>query len=204
MDYQLSNDMCKHYKTDTDKEVEVKLKSIYTLLKNYLKRDNKEYVHESTIFGNNSKENIKQLEIAFKQRQKQMKEGGLAQILIGNWIGWEDLGIGDSSGLDCRNKNNTIIMELKNKFNTCNSGSKKAMLDKLSKYKKENPSTRCIWAIVNPDPKCKKLYEILIHDDVEIEKIQGDELFKLVFSIGDINYSQQIINMVKQLVDEIN
>ena len=118
---------------------------------------------------------------------------------MGNWYGWEDLGVGHSSGLDCRKKDMSIIMEIKNKWNTCNSGSEKALLDKLSKYKKENPQTRCIWAIVNSKPRCRNLYEKIMHNGVEIEKIQGVELFKLVFSVGNINYSTQIINIVKDI-----
>lgn len=141
----------------------------------YAKR--KEFVFEPTIFGNNSPENIKLLKNAFDVRQQQMKEGNIAQISIGNFDGWEDLGIGHSSGLDCKKKDNSIVMEIKNKFNTCNSSSQKTLLDKLAKYKKENPATRCIWAIANPKPNCQKMKETIIHDGVEIEKIQGIELF---------------------------
>lgn len=159
-------------------------------------------MHEPTIFGDNSKENIKMLEIAFKQRQKQMIEGNLSQIIIGNWFGWEDLRIGHCSGLDCLKKDMSIIMEVKNKYNTCNSGSEKALLDKLSKYKKENPKTRCIWAIVNPKPDCKNLHEKIIYNDVEIEKIKGKELFNLVFSIGNINYSTRIIDIIKNYISK--
>ena len=57
----------------------------------------------------------KNLENSFKVRQLQMKEGEIAQILIGNWYGWEDLKSGHSTGLDCRKLNNSVIMELKNK-----------------------------------------------------------------------------------------
>ena len=70
-----------------------------------------------------------------------MKEGEIAQILIGNWYGWEDLKSGHSTGLDCRKLNNSVIMELKNKYNTCNSSSEKILLNKLAKYKERN-STR--------------------------------------------------------------
>lgn len=170
-----------------------KIDKIYT-------REKKEYIHVPTIFGDDSEENIKNLEIAFKQRQRQMKEGELAQILIGNWIGWEDLKIGHSSGIDVRKKDNSIIMDVKNKWNTCNSSSQKALFDKLSKYKKENPETRCIWGIINPKPGCKNLSERIIYDGVEIEKIQGVDLFKLVFTIGNIDYSLKIINIVKQYI----
>ena len=170
------------------------IKNIYTKninekIKKLYGKKKKKYIYEPTLFGDNSIENIKTLEIAFKQKQKEMKEGELGQLIIGNWYGWEDLGVGHSSGLDCRKKDNSIIMDVKNKWNTCNSGSKKALFDKLAKYKKENPSTRCIWAIVNEKPGCKQLHEKIIYNGVEIEKIQGAELFKLVFSVNNINYS---------------
>ena len=212
MDYQITNEKKQYYNSEVYKIIKIQslirrrywfldyTKNIHTLINKLFQRKNKEYVHEPTLFGDNSKENIKKLEIAFKQKQKQMKEGYLAQILIGNWFGWEDLGQGHSSGLDCRKKDNSVIMDVKNKWNTCNSGSQKALFDKLSKYKKENSKTRCIWAIVNPNPGCKKLYEKIMYDGVEIEKIQGIELFKLVFSFGNINYSTQIINIVKNYI----
>jgi hypothetical protein len=171
--------------------------NIIKLIKCIYERKQKPYIHESTVFGDNSKENIETLRVSFEQRQKQMKEGELAQILIGNWVDWEDLGIGHPSGLDCRKKDNSIIFEVKNKYNTCNSGSQKALLDKLSNYKRDNPNTRCIWAIVNPKQGCKKLSEKIIHNGVEIEKIQGVDLFKLVFTYKSIDYSTRIINIVK-------
>jgi hypothetical protein len=214
MDYQITNEKKQYYNSEVYKIIKIQslirrrywfldyTKNIHTLINKLFQRKNKEYVHEPTLFGDNSKENIKKLEIAFKQKQKQMKEGELAQILIGNWFGWEDLGVGHSSGLDCRKKDNSVIMDVKNKWNTCNSGSQKALFDKLSKYKKENSKTRCIWAIVNPKPGCKKLYEKIMYDGVEIEKIQGIELFKLVFSFGNINYSTQIINIVKNYISK--
>ena len=177
-------------------------KKIIPLIDELYQRKTKEYVHESTFFGDNSKENIIRLEIAFKQKQKQMKEGELAQIVIGNWFGWEDLGVGHSSGLDCRKKDMSIIMEIKNKWNTCNSGSQKALFDKLSEYKKNNPKTRCVWAIVNPKPDCKNLYDTINYNGVEIEKIQGKELFKLVFNVGNIDYSTQIINIIMNYISK--
>ena len=70
-----------------------------------------------------------------------MKEGQIAQIAIGNWIGWIDLKIGHVTGLDCIRKDNSIALELKNRHNTCNSSSEKVVKNKLSKYKKENVKT---------------------------------------------------------------
>lgn len=123
------------------------LNIIKPLIKKLFEREKQKFINNPTMFGDNSEENIKMLEIAFRQRQKQMKEGHLAQIVIGNWYGWEDLGTAHPSGLDCRKKDNSIIMDSKNKYNTTNSDSEKSLLDKLSKYKKENPKTQCIWGI---------------------------------------------------------
>ena len=112
-----------YYNTHIDKIIKIQslirmrywlltyIKNINTLINKLFQRENKEYIHEPTIFGDNNKENIKMLEIAFKQRQKQMKEGELAQIVIGNWFGWEDLGVGHSSGLDCLFLENFIIQK---------------------------------------------------------------------------------------------
>lgn len=173
---------------------------IKSLIGNILQRQTKDYIHHPTIFGDDSEKTIRESEIAFKRKQQEMKQGEIAETLIGNWIGWDHLGNGHSSGLDCRKKDMSIIMDVKNSWNTCNSSSKKGLLDKLSKYKKENPKTRCIWAVVNPKNGCKKLSEKITHDGVEIEKIQGMELFKLVFSIGSNDYSSQIIRIVKRYI----
>lgn len=176
-------------------------KNVFPKIKKLYNKKKKEYVHEYSVFGDNSNESIKLQEIAFTQKQKKMKEGFLAQILIGNWIGWENLKRGHSSGLDCRKKDNTIILELKNKYNTIKGSEiKKSLLPTLVEYKKKNPLTRCIWAIVNPKPKKKNLIETIKFNGFEIEKIQGKELFNLVFSIGNINYSKKVINITKKFI----
>lgn len=204
MNYKLTKDKTEHYNTNVDK-VETYIKKIEPLITTLFQRERKEYVHEPTMFGDNSEENIKGLKEAHKQRQKQMIEGYVGQLIIGNWFGWEDLKKGHSTGLDCRKEDNSIILEVKNKYNTISGGStEKGLLDKLSKYKKENPQTRCVWAIINPKPRSKNLCKKIIHNGVEIEKIQGDELFALVFRIGNIDYSTQVINMVKDIIRKIN
>lgn len=178
------------------------LDKVKVMIHDIIRRDAKPFIYEPTLFGDNSKKNIKYLRTAFIQRQKQMKEGEIAQMIIGNFIGWTDLRIGHPSGLDCIRKDKPIVMEVKNKWNTCNSGSKEALLIKLSRYKKENPHTRCVWAIVNEKPGCNKLHEEIVHDGCVIEKIQGSDLFKLVFTIGNIDYSMYVIRFVKKIINE--
>ena len=185
----IDNKIIENYKKKIKKEINLILN---------IKR--KKYVYEPTMFGIETDEYIKSLEISHRVRQLQMKEGKISQILIGNFYGWEDLGNGHSSGLDCKKKDNSIIIEIKNKYNTCNSNSQKTLLDKLSDYKKKFPNTRCIWGVVNPKINCTKLKEKIIYNEVEIEKIQGIELFNLVFTLNNINYSKEIINFVKELI----
>ena len=50
-------------------------KKIKTNIDKLYQRENKKFAYEPTLFGDNSKENIKMFEIAFRQKQKQMKEG---------------------------------------------------------------------------------------------------------------------------------
>lgn len=183
-----------------NKKIYVYKTKITHLVYGVIHAEKKQYQHEETIFGNNSKEYIKCLESAFRVRQLQMKEGDIAQKCIGNFYGWEDLGVGHITGLDCRTKDNSIIMDVKNKYNTCNSGSQQHMLDKLANYKKNNPDTLCVWGIINPKPNCNKLTQTIIHNNVEIQKIQGNDLLKLVFTYDNNNYSQEIIHYIKELM----
>ena len=97
----LTEDKYEYYKNSKNLEKIIKIQSyirmkqwvikymnnnILKLITDLYKRDKKKYVYEPTLFGDNSKENIKSLKISFEQKQKQMKEGMLSQLLIGNWI----------------------------------------------------------------------------------------------------------------------
>ena len=67
-------------------------KKLHSLIKK--KRDLvKKFEHHPTLFETSDPEHIKSLEIAFKVKQLQMKEGKIAQIVLGNLPGWEDLKI---------------------------------------------------------------------------------------------------------------
>ena len=89
--------------------------------------------------------------IALKERQRLMKVGLIMQTAIGTFPGFHDLKIGHESGLDILSNTREIAIELKNRTNTDNASSKKANLDKLAKFKKQNPTYRCIYATINED-----------------------------------------------------
>jgi|SaaInlV_150m_DNA_4_1039716.scaffolds.fasta_scaffold01172_11 hypothetical protein len=164
----------------------------------------KEYIHEKTCFGNDTEEHIQLMKNAFHVRQVQMKEGEIAQIALGSWHGWRDLGIGHETGLDIKKNDNSVIIELKNKYNTCNSGSQKSILDKLAGYKEKNPHTMCVWGIINPKPNTKSHTKKIIHNGQEIMKIQGDDLFKIVCEYNDYDYTKEVIDIVKKIMYNIN
>jgi len=130
-----------------------------------------------TLLGVNDKN---KLENAHEVRKSQMKEGDVAQILLGNFPGWENLGRGHPSKLDCRKLDNSAIVELKNKYNTCNAGGKTQVLQNLAKYKKENPQTTCILGIVNS----KSIHDVKIKEHVinGVVVYEVHNILKLVFN----------------------
>ncbi len=109
-----------------------------------------------------------------------MNIGKIWQIAIGNYNNFVDLGEGDKTGLDVRSDKLLIIMEIKNRYNTDNASSKKTNIGKLAKYKKENPSYTCIYAIINDKTKEGK-DELIIHDDINIRYLSGNKLLEFIF-----------------------
>jgi hypothetical protein len=143
---------------------------------------------------------IKFLDIELEMKQKRMKYGNIHQIAIGNWIGWENLGNNHETGCDLRKTDNSVIIELKNKWNTCNSGSEKSLKEKLSLYKKSNPDTECIWGIINNKPNIKISKQIIKNNNQEIIKWQGAEFLSWCYTYNDIDYSPSVINLIKSLI----
>jgi len=137
------------------------------------------------------------LSICLRMKQLQMKYGEIWQMVIGEYEGFTNLGVGHESGLDVLSIKNKMIFEIKNHHNTDNASSRKSNLDKLIKYKRNNPGFRGVYGIVNdriPNGICKKLF----HDDEEIEYYSGDKLFTLVF--GD--RKDDVITVVKKAVQD--
>lgn len=174
---------------------------ITPIILNLLLRKRKKFIYEQTIFGIENQKYKLDLEKAHTVRQIQMKEGEIAQICMSLFHDWQNLNVGHSSGLDLRKKDNSYAIELKNKYNTCNSSSEKVVLDKLANYKKKHPNCVCVYGIVNPKPNCKQLIKKIIHNNQELYKIQGRKLFRLVFTYKKIDYSEIVIQHVKKIIN---
>jgi len=86
--------------------------------------------------------NFKKWRIKESARQKDKtlgnRIGEFHQMLLGKVDGWTDLGEGDETKLDLKKDDNTIFIELKNKFNTINStsgaGTRKNLLEQIKKH----------------------------------------------------------------------
>ena len=77
----------------------------------------------------------------------------------------------------------------------------KSNLDKLSKFKKENPEYTCIYANINADTEKKTLQGInkkISHNGVEIEHQVGYQFLKFIFG----KKTEEIIEFVKNTIDK--
>jgi hypothetical protein len=176
------------------------LSNIDSIISSRLNKKLTKYKDEDTIFNVFDKNLKENLEICHKIHQLKMIEGFIAQDCIGNFYGWKNLDKGYESGCDVMKDDGSILIEIKNKYSTCNSSSKKNIFDRLSIYKKNNKNTKCIYGIINPKNKLKPINKKIIHNNREIFHIEGYELFKIVFNIDNIDYSKYIINEIKKII----
>jgi len=139
--------------------------------------------------------------IALKEKQKQMKIGEIWQEVIGNYENFINLKQGHETGLDVISNVRKIIIEIKNRTNTDNSSSKKNTLDKLSKFKQENPKYICIYANINDTTEEKTLkgnIKNIKHNGVEIKHMIGYKFLQFIF---DDNVDL-IINFIKNCINK--
>lgn len=160
--------------------------------------------HESNVLTYDildTKKSKKNKLLSLKEKHRQMKVGEIWQEVLGNYDGCINLKTGHETGLDILSHSKKFIIELKNRTNTDNSSSKKSNLDKLSKFKKNNPDYRCIYANINDANEKKTLsgiIKIILHNNVEIEHQIGYEFLNFVLG-DDVNL---IIDFVKNTIDK--
>lgn len=74
--------------------------------------------------------------------------GEFHQKLLGKVDGWEDLGVGDESKVDLKKNDNSIFIEIKNKFNTMNSDATASCRRKLEAAVQNNPDAMAYWCFL--------------------------------------------------------
>lgn len=111
------------------------------------------------------------------------------------------LKIGNKTGLDIISYSKKIIIELKNRTNTDNNSSRKSNLNKLVKFKKENPDFTCIYGMINDNTEeltVKGSRNVIIIDDVEIEIQTGYLFLRNIFQENLENILSFLKNTIKK------
>ena len=112
--------------------------------------------------------------------------GDFHQMLLGKVKGWEDLGIGHITELDLRKRDNSVFIELKNKYNTMNSSSQSKCHDKLENVLEKFPKATAYWAfIVSKDGSSgEKVWVYNRHEehfsDDRLRVIWGKQVYELI------------------------
>jgi hypothetical protein len=132
------------------------------------------------------------------------KIGEFHQNILGAVDGWVNLGVGDKSEVDLKNEDETIFIELKNKYNTMNSSSEKTCRDKLENIIKNYPNATAYWAyIIEKDYKSKDcIWESSKYNyNSQIRVISGYNVYKLV--TGDETAFEQLYDAIPRAIIDI-
>lgn len=131
------------------------------------------------------------------------KIGEFHQELLGKVDGWVDLGIGDETEIDLKKEDNTVFIELKNKYNTMNSSSEKTCREKLEKVIEKYPDATAYWAYViskNYKSECR-VWKYQQREDERIKRISGDRLYAMI--TGDPQALEKTFNAIPKAIVEI-
>ncbi len=111
------------------------------------------------------------------------KIGEFHQKLLGGVKGWTDLGVGNDTELDLKKDDDTIFMEIKNKYNTINSDSGNKVRDKLGDAARKNPKAIVYFAYIisKKNDSGEKVWKKKGREtNVRIKKIWGSKVYALV------------------------
>jgi hypothetical protein len=118
--------------------------------------------------------------------------GNIWQEIFTLSSGWNS----HKKGIDLINEDKKIVMELKNRYNTCNSSSKKFIINRLLEFQKENKEYSCVYAYIN----CESINnEGVDHIVKGIRYLTGNKLLHFMF--GD-KY-KNIVRLLKKHIKNI-
>jgi hypothetical protein len=111
-----------------------------------------------------------------------MKIGYFHQKLLGSVKGWKDLKVG--KGLDIVNDDETVYIELKNKWNTTKGENKKDIFYKLKDIVEKNKKATAYYAYINAkdgssgEPRVWKVTKDVSHS--RVKEVWGKEVYHFV------------------------
>jgi len=108
--------------------------------------------------------------------------GDFHQKLLGGVKGWVDLGTGDDSHVDLKKEDNSIFIEIKNKFNTVNSSSLSSLQQKLEAIIKKYPKATGYWGFIlsKRGDSGETILSANDRTNPRIKKIWGSKFYELV------------------------
>jgi len=140
-----------------------------------------------------------------RQRDKTINNriGEFHQKLLGKVEGWQDLGVGDESKVDLKKKDNSIFIEIKNKYNTVNSDSLSKVRDKLQRALENNPDAICYWAFIisQHGDSGESVWNYNGKSNPKLRKIWGKKVYELV--TGDKNGLQKVWNALPLAISDL-
>jgi hypothetical protein len=144
----------------------------------------------------NEEQLYKNEKIRIKDKQINNKIGEFHEYIISELDGWDNCKNSSdkyikSSGLDVYKKDKSVFIEIKNKYNTLNSSSKKETINKLKKIKDKYPDSLCVIGIINGSDTKKQI------KDSEIWTYSGKEFYKLVYN--NEKYYDDVVNILSKL-----
>lgn len=119
--------------------------------------------------------------------------GNFVQAMFAHKLGGTNLGVGDKTKCDIRTSK--YIIEIKNKYNTCNSSSKRAVLENLA-MAALNTSLKPVFAIWNGSGKSveKAVEKVKVKGkNVKVEYLEGDLLCKTLLRVSQKQLLKEII-----------
>lgn len=131
------------------------------------------------------------------------KIGEFHQEILGKVDGWIDLGVGDETEVDLKKEDNSVFIELKNKYNTMNSSSKETCRRKLEDILKIYPDATVYWAyIIERDYKSvDTVWEYQGRRDERVRKISGEKVYELV--TGDPKALKSVFEAIPIAIEDI-
>jgi len=130
--------------------------------------------------------------------------GEFHQKLLGKVKGWQDLGRGDPLGIDLKNNDETIFIELKNKHNTVKGKDHKSVFDKLKKVLDKYPESTIYYAYIIPKKPStgERIWNPSKREPNEqIKEIWGSKIYELI--TGDTDALQKVIAALPKAIKTI-
>ena len=153
----------------------------------------------------------KNFEIARQHDKKASNRvGDFHQNLLGRVDGWVNLGRGHPSGMDLKKEDDSIWIELKNKYNTMNSSSLRDTRFKCEELAEKYPNAKIYWAYIvssNYDSfditwKYSDNKKGITHElNENIRNIAGKDVYTLV--TGDETAFEQLFNALPKAINDI-